>query len=388
METSGFSWKNSYDKIIRIIRKHLQERIKTSFEIRTWSNQTYSFGHGEPAFRVLINNPEGLTAISQMDELRICEAYMDGSLDFIGDMFQVIKLREELSDTHPLHFLWSRIVPFFIDQVRTNREAIASHYDFDCDFYLKFMDKTRCYSQAVFEKDDETLEEAQQRKLNFAIESCGLKPGDHVLDVGGGWGAFTEYAGLRGIRVTSLTISDKSEKFISDLIQRLNLPCKIINHDFLNFNSTESFDAVVILGVMEHLPDYAAVVSQLKKLLKPGGRVYIDASAFKEKYVNPSFISRHIFPGGHSFLCLHSFLTAAEKKGLEILQVINDRHSYYLTCKVWAETLEAAKDEIINKWGEMLFRRFRLYLWGSTYAFLSRGLCAYRVVLEYPEEPM
>ncbi|MGK2905654.1 MAG: class I SAM-dependent methyltransferase, partial [Desulfuromonadales bacterium] len=65
--------------------------------------------------------------------------------------------------------------------------------------------------------------------------------------------------------------------------------------------------------------------------------------------------------------------------------VYNDRRNYYLTCKAWAENLETARDEIINRWGEMLYRRFRLYLWGSAQAFLSGGMDAYRVVLEHSE---
>jgi cyclopropane-fatty-acyl-phospholipid synthase len=162
-------------------------------------------------------------------------------------------------------------------------QAIAAHYDFANDFYLKFLDPTRCYSQAVFERDDETLEVAQLRKLTFVVESCGLQPGDRVLDVGGGWGAFTEHTGRQGIHVTSLTISRQSETYLTDLIQRLRLPAEVRNQDFLKHDQPKPCDAIVILGVMEHLPDYAAVLRQVLRLLKPGGRVYLDASAFRKK---------------------------------------------------------------------------------------------------------
>jgi cyclopropane-fatty-acyl-phospholipid synthase len=246
------------------------------------------------------------------------------------------------------------------------------------------MDPTRCYSQAVFERDSESLEAAQRRKLDFAIDSCKLKPGDRVLDVGGGWGAFTEHAGRRGIEVTSLTISRQSERFLSDLILRLQLPCRVLNQDFLEYASPEPYDAIVILGVMEHLPDYPAVLRQFQRLLKPGGRVYLDASAFREKYVKPTFVSRYLYPGDHSYFCLPEFVTVAARTPFEVLAVHNDRHSYFLTCKAWAENLEAARDEIIGRWGETLYRRFRLYLWGSAHAFLSRGLEAYRMILERP----
>jgi cyclopropane-fatty-acyl-phospholipid synthase len=80
------------------------------------------------------------------------------------------------------------------------------------------------------------------------------------------------------------------------------------------------------------------------------------------------------------------FLGAVAKTQLDVLAVYNDRHSYFLTCKAWAENLEAARDEIIRRWGEPLYRRFRLYLWGSAYAFLNRGMEAYRVLLERPRE--
>jgi cyclopropane-fatty-acyl-phospholipid synthase len=375
-----------YDKIYRSIQKHIAEQIKTSFEICLWGDISYLFGKGEPVVKIVINDHDGLAALGGFDELRICEAYMEGSLDVVGDMLGFVSLRRVLSDTHPLHSLWRRIAPLFIGRVQTNRQAIASHYDFDSEFYLTFMDSTRCYSQAVFERSDEALEAAQHRKLDFAIDACGLKPGDRVLDVGGGWGAFTEHAGRRGIKVTSLTVSRQSEQFLTDLVSQLQLPCGVLNHDFLEYSSPEAFDAIVILGVMEHLPDYPAVLRQFQRLLKPGGCVYLDASASREKYSKPTFVSRYIFPGDHSYFCLHDFLAAVGKTPLEVLTVHNDRHSYYLTCKAWAENLESARDEVISRWGETLYRRFRLYLWGSAYAFLSRGMDAYRVVLQRPED--
>lgn len=202
-----------YDRIFRLIEKRVADKIKLPIEVQLWGDRIYRFGKGGPAIRILVKDDHGLAALSELDEVKICEAYMAGSLDVSGDMLGFASLRGLLSDHHPLHSLWRRISPLFVGRVQTDRQAIAGHYDFSNEFYLKFMDSTRCYSQAVFERDDETLETAQHRKLDFAIEACLLKPGDRVLDVGGGWGSFTEHAGRRGIHVTSLTISQQSEFF-------------------------------------------------------------------------------------------------------------------------------------------------------------------------------
>jgi len=385
-QSAEASISSRYDRLFRLIQGRISDKLTRPIEIQLWGDRIYRFGKGEPKIRILVKDRLGLAALKKLDEVSICEAYMAGNLDVAGDMLGFASLRGLLSDRHPLHTLWRRIAPMFVGRVQTDRQAIAGHYDFSNEFYLRFMDPSRCYSQAVFEHDDESLETAQRRKLDFAINACKLKPGDRVLDIGGGWGSFTEHAGRRGIHVTSLTISRQSEAFLKDLIEREKLPCKVLNQNFWEHKPTAPYDAIVILGVMEHLPDYAAVLQHLQCMLKPGGRVYLDASAFREKYSKPTFVSRYIFPGDHSYFCLHAFLSEVTKTPLDVLEVHNDRHNYYLTCKAWAENLDAAKDEIIGRWGEMLYRRFRLYLWGSAQAFMSRGMDAYRVVLALPDD--
>lgn len=374
----------NYDRIISLVQKQLHGRIIIPFELDIKGSHVYRFGDGEPAVSFRVNDGNGLAALCSFDELKFCEAYMSGSLDIAGDMLKLPDFRRILSDRHPFSYLLCRLLPLFIGQVHVNKNAIANHYEHDEEFFLTFMDSTRCYSQAVFERDNEALESAERRKLDYALAACRVKPGERILDVGGGWGAFTEHAGRQGVRVTSLTISQKSEQYIADLINRLQLPCQVQNQDFFEHAVAEPYDAIAILGVMEHLADYPAVIRQFQRLLKPGGRVYLDASAYREKYSKPTFISRYIFPGNHSYFCLHEFLAEVAKTDIEVLTVHNDRYSYFLTCKAWAENLEAAREEICRRWDDRLYRSFRLYLWGSAHAFLRHGLEAFRVVLERP----
>jgi cyclopropane-fatty-acyl-phospholipid synthase len=211
-----------------------------------------------------------------------------------------------------------------------------------------------------------------------------MRDGTEVLEIGPGWGAFAAYAAPRGIRITGLTNSMKSYEFMQSLRRRVGLNCETIRGDFMDFKPSRRYDAVVLMGIMEHLPDYPAVVEQFRQMLKPGGFVYLDASAQRIKYQLSPFIYRHIYPGNHSFFDLAGFLAAVAKSPFSVRAVHDDRHSYFLTFKQWAQNLEANRERIVSQFGERHFRRFQLYLWGGAHSFLTDVLQCYRVVLQSP----
>jgi cyclopropane-fatty-acyl-phospholipid synthase len=205
-----------------------------------------------------------------------------------------------------------------------------------------------------------------------------------VLDIGAGWGAFTQHAGRRGIHVTSLTISAESQRYVSDLIAREGLPCRVLREHFLEYHSDEPYDAIVNLGVTEHLPDYAATLAQYRRLLKPGGRVFLDACAACNKYPFSSFVLSHVWPGNATPLHLSGYLHELERTPFELVSVRNDRRDYLLTAQHWAENLDGCRAEVVRRWGERLYRRFRLYLWGCVHVFRTDDVTAYRLLLELP----
>ena len=335
----------------------------------------------DPEFQIHLNNDKAIAAITSLDELALAEAYIKGDIEILGNFMKVLDLRHAISDNHPMLDFIRRIKPKLLGQVKDDRNAIKEHYEFDDDFYMVILDETRTYSQGVYESDDETLETAMKRKLDYVIESCQLKAGSKVLDVGGGWGAFNEYAGKQGIEVTSLTIAERSKDYLNRLIKEKNLPCQVVNKNFLEFESTEKFDAIVVLGVIEHMPYYDKVVKKLENLLKPNGYAYFDGSASTTKFEFNSFLNRYIYPGNHCTLSIHDFLAEVQKSDMELLTVHTDRHSYYLTCKAWAEKMEANRELIIERWGRELYAKFFLYLWGVAHNFYHNQLQAYRLVL-------
>jgi cyclopropane-fatty-acyl-phospholipid synthase len=357
----------------------------TAFEVEL-SGERLRIGAGQVKFRVAIHNRRGASALGCLDEKQIGEAYLDGDITVEGDLVAALDLRAGLTDRHPLVYLWSTYGQrLLFGQVNRDKRWIREHYDNESDFYLTFLDKRhRCYSHGYFEDDDEPLECAISRKLDTAIESCGIRPGWRVLDVGAGWGAFTEHAGKRGVRVTSLTISAESERYVNDLIARENLPCQVIREHFLEYASEDRYDAIVNLGVTEHLPDYAATLAQYEKLLRPGGRVFLDACASRTKYPFSSFVLSHVWPGNATPLKLAEYLGEVAKTPFEIIYTRNDRRNYLLTTKRWAENLDRRRDEIVARWGERLYRRFRLYLWGCVHSFSADDVTAYRLLLELP----
>ncbi|MEO8575595.1 MAG: class I SAM-dependent methyltransferase [Gemmatimonadales bacterium] len=356
-----------------------------AFAVRAPDGSERVLGDGEARFALAATNDRGMSALASLDALVIAESYLDGAVDIEGDIESLLAHRNFFRDNHPMVTAWHMFWPKVHGQERTDAEFISHHYDIDADFFLSFLDKRhRCYSHGIFQYDDESLEDGITRKLQFSLDAVEARPGDSILDVGGGWGAFTEYAGKQDIQVTSLTISRESEKFLNDLIAREKLPCKVRYQHLHEHRPDKKYDAICILGVTEHLPDYDRTLALYQSMLKPGGKVYLDASAKRKKYDISSFLRRHIYPGNGSPMCLHDYLRAVSESPFRLEVVHDDRHSYELTAKYWAERFDAAREEIERRWGLQQYRKFRLYLWGCYDSFKRDDVQAYRVVLGLP----
>jgi len=361
------------------------DQPEVPFAIRDPDGAEHRFGHDAPAFTFAASNARAMSALDTLDSLVIAEAYLSGILDVEGDLESALRMRDFFGDTHPLVTAWHMLGPKVRGQVRSDENHISHHYDIDPEFFLAFLDRRhRCYSHGVFECDDEPLEDGITHKLDFALDSVEARPGFRVLDVGGGWGAFTEYAGRKDVQVTSLTISRVSENFLKNIIDREKLPCTVRFEHLHEHKPDKRYDAIVILGVTEHLPDYQRSLALYRSMLKPGGKVYLDASAMRKKYDISSFLRRHIYPGNGSPMCLHDYLKAVAASPFQLESVHDDRHNYALTSKHWAERFDAARAEIERRWGSAQYRKFRVYLWGCYDGFKRDYMQAYRVVLSLP----
>jgi cyclopropane-fatty-acyl-phospholipid synthase len=170
---------------------------------------------------------------------------------------------------------------------------------------------------------------------------------------------------------------------VQGIIDDQGLPCEIRREHFFAHRPDEPYDAIVNLGVTEHLPDYRRTLAQYGRLLQPGRRVYLDAYSGR-KHGMPSFITKWVFQGNTSPLCLAEYLAEVARTPFEVVLVKNDRHNYHLTCRKWAENLQAKREEVVSRWGERLYRRFVLYLWAAANSFETGTLSAHRMILQLP----
>ena len=376
-------------RMIRVLdrryRSYSSRRPTVPFAVRTASGTSHVVGPGSPAFTIVINDAAGERAVAALDQLGMAAAYLEGHLSVEGDIVAALRMRKFFSDVHPVAFL-GRWAPALLKGRREHdRRSIARHYDEESAFFLSFLDtRHHCYTEGVFASDDEPLEDAMTRKMDLAIEALGVGPGSHVLEVGGGWGAFAAHAGRRGIQVTTLTLAAESERFLASLFARENLPATVVRRHFLDYTSAARYDGIVNMGVTEHLPDYRSSLRRYAELLKPGGNVYLDALAMRRKQRISTFLKKYIYPGNSAPLLLHSYLREVARSPLELVSVVDDRHNYYLTCREWARRLDAAHEDITRRFGEDLYRRFRLFLWGSAAGFDTGLVQAYRWVLRLP----
>lgn len=372
---------------VRILRERVAGPGAPVFDLAVPDGAVHRIGPAgaAPAFTLRLTNQRAWRALGSLDETRIGEAYMRGDLDFDGDMLAALDLRRFLSDRHPLASIWRFVQPWLYGDVGADKGWVPQHYDYGNDFYFAFLDrKLRLYSQAVYTAEDETLEQAAQNKLDYVMDVCRLGPGSRVLDVGGGWGSFAGYAGARGVDVTMLTISREQYTYLSEWCATRTRPGRLraVYESIFAYAPGERYDAVVLCGVMEHLPDYPALFKKFDALLEPGGRLYMDFAAGKKKFDVSAFTYRYVFPGDHTPVVLPELFAAANQTGLEPVALINDRHSYYLTLKAWARNLEAARRELVDRYGERVFRLFQIYLWAGAHLHRDGGLEAYRAVFQ------
>ena len=336
------------------------------------------------AAELQVHDPDVFARLIREGDLGFCEAYLDGQwsspdLQAFLDLMQAGN--EGVYDGFPGFGLVRACerLRFWLqsNSKRQARRNIAHHYDLGNDFYRLWLDRSMTYSSALFDTGQESLEAAQRRKYASMVDQMGAQPGDHVLEIGCGWGGFAEYAAAeRGLRVTGLTISRAQHDYAAERIAKAGLSdrVEIKLQDYRD--ETGRYDGIASIEMFEAVGEryWPVYFDTLRACLNPGRAATIQTitiadSRFELYRRQVDFIQKYIFPGG--MLPSPSALRhEIARAGLTLKGSVEFGQSYSLTLRRWHETFNARWAEVAAQGFDERFRRmWNFYLTSCAGAF-------------------
>jgi cyclopropane-fatty-acyl-phospholipid synthase len=272
--------------------------------------------------------------------------------------------------------------------------AVRHHYNVSNEFFALFLDASMTYSCAFFSRGADTLEEAQEAKLDLVSRKLGLEPGQRVLDVGCGWGSFAIHAATRyGVRVLGITLSEPQAELARRRVAELGLEDRV-EIRIADYRALEDgpFDAIASIGMVEHVgaSQIDVYAKRLAALLRPGGRL-LNHGIARLRVGDPEagpFSERYVFPDAAP-LHLSRVQLAVERAGLATDHVEGFAADYATTLAHWAERLDSRLDDAIRLAGPERVRVWRLYLRAARRGFESgfTGVYQVRATRPRPDRP-
>ncbi len=253
-----------------------------------------------------------------------------------------------------------------------SKKNVAHHYDISEKLYDLFLDKKRQYSCAYFKNNDDTLEEAQNFKIDHIIKKLNLKPNQKVLDIGSGWGTLAiDIAQKTKCEVVGITLSENQLEYSRRIARDLNLENQV-EFRLMDYRSlNEKFDRIVSVGMFEHVGRkfYKTYFNSVSKLLNEDGIALIHTIGSINPPRDPHpWITKYIFPGGYT-PSLSEVAGPIEKSGLVVSDIEVLRMHYAYTLKHWKERFLSKKKEVLEMFDEKFFRMWEFYLAGCEMAF-------------------
>lgn len=353
-----------------------------------------------PVAEITINNPEVFARLIREGDLGFSDAYLDEwwtTPDLQTFMDFIHADNDDMYDGFSgiaIVRAWEKIRFWF--QSNSKRQAlknISHHYDLGNDFYSLWLDDTMTYSSALFNTGQESLENAQIAKYASMIDQMGVKPGDHVLEIGCGWGGFAEYAAKeRGLKVTGLTISKEQLLYAQKRIKNKGLEDKV-DLKLQDYRDEKGvYDGVASIEMFEAVGEkyWPIYFETIKHCLKPGRQatlqiITVHDARWDVYRKSVDFIQKYIFPGGMlpSPTVLRQEVT---KAGLRVQHSIEFGKSYSQTLRRWFDVFNDQWDTINDMGFDDRFRRmWNFYLTSCAATFESGNCDVTQITLQKPE---
>ncbi|WP_373352747.1 class I SAM-dependent methyltransferase [Pseudoroseicyclus sp. CXY001] len=348
---------------------------------------------------ITIHNDELFARLLREGDLGFCEAYMDGwwsTPDLQNFMDFIHEAGDAVFDGFP-----SRSLPALFERIRfwlhsnTRRQAkrnIEAHYDLGNEFYGLWLDETMTYSSALFDGGAQSLEAAQTAKYASMVDQMGVSPGDHVLEIGCGWGGFAEYAAKeRGLKVTGLTISPSQLAFAQKRMQAAGLADRVTLKLQDYRDEAGRYDGIASIEMFEAVGEkyWPVYWNTVRERLKPGGQGTFQIITIQDRRWDVyrrsvDFIQKYIFPGG--MLPSPGVLRQEiDKAGLAVTGAITFGESYSRTLRLWYETFQDRWDEIATLGFDERFQRlWSFYLTGCAATFRSENCDVTQMTVRRP----
>jgi len=376
--------------------------------VRFWDGSSLVAGPDAPV--VMVDSPRAVShLLHQPGELGLARAWVDGSLTAPGDLERVLATRGEfadislsIADRFRLALAAARVagprvlrrarIPSIEASVRGNRHslsrdrrAVRHHYDVSNDFYRLVLGPSMVYSCAYFASEQDSLEEAQEHKLDLISRKLQLADGERLLDVGCGWGSLPIHAAANyGVRAVGITLSEPQAALARDRVALAGLQDRVeIRVADYRELTDGPFDKIASVGMYEHVgkDQLAGYVETIAQLLRPGG-LFLNhgiARLYSSMPTKDTFISRYVFPDGelHPVSELTSLMQSAR---LEVRDLESLRDHYPLTLRRWVANLEAHRSEAVRIVGTERERAWQLYMLGSAQGFEDGEISVYQVL--------
>lgn len=298
-----------------ILFKFLNKLQYGAIEITTPENKVYTFQSDNPGpfAQIEVNDQRFYEILFEKGDIGLGESYIKGYWNSpnLSNLIQFGVLNKEVlksaiyGQAHQL--IYYKIKQLFKkNTIRGSKKNIQFHYDLGNNFYQLWLDSTMTYSSAYWgSQQDLSLAEAQTQKYEFIFNQLQATPGQHILEIGCGWGGFAEYAAQRGVKVTGLTLSTEQKKFAEQRMVSKNIS-ELVDIQLVDYrNHTGQYGHVVSIEMIEAVGEayWPTYFEKIKNLVKPQGRVciqsiVIDEKSFSSYRKGTDFIQQYIFPGG------------------------------------------------------------------------------------------
>jgi len=344
--------------------------------------------HG-PFAQVNINDNDIFGRLIREGDLGFCDAYLDdgwSTPDLQAFMDWAHSDNENIYDGFPGMSLVRTYEKLrFWLQSNSKRQAlknISYHYDLGNEFYGIWLDKTMTYSSALFETGQESLEQAQIAKYASMIDQMGVKSGDHILEIGCGWGGFAEYAAKeRGLSVTGLTISKEQFEYATKRIKNKGLDGKV-DFKLQDYRDEKGkYDGIASIEMFEAVGEkyWPTYFQTLRDCLHPGRNATLQIITVSDDRWDVyrrgvDFIQKYIFPGG-MLPCPSALHFEVKKAGLDVVKSVEFGESYSKTLRLWYQDFNHTWDQVANLGFDDRFRRMWNFYLTSCASTFSSGNC-------------